>query len=258
VIARRINAERLVLLGWSRSILLQMAHPLIAAGVADHSHFRSGARTAVARLRGTIRSMLALAYGDAAAYSRSIATIQAIHTRVHGRLRVATGVFPAGTPYSAEDPALVLWVHVTFIESVLLVYERLIGPVSAADRDAYCDEAAGVALALGARAHDVPRTWDALERCLAAEYASGRIAVGEDARLVADAVLFPPWSFVTGAPAWINRVVTLGLLPAPVREQYRYSWGPARDRQFDRAMRAMRAVRSVLPARVAWWPEARK
>ena len=140
MIARRINAERLVLLGWSRSILLQMAHPLIAAGVVDHSHFRSGARTAVARLRGTIRSMLALAYGDAAAYSRSIGTIQAIHTRVHGRLRAATGVFPEGTPYSAEDPALVLWVHVTFIESVLLVYERLVAPVSGADRDAYCDE----------------------------------------------------------------------------------------------------------------------
>src|SRR6185295_8078484 len=119
VISRRVNAERMVLFGWSRSILLQMAHPLIAAGVADHSHFRSGARAAVARLRGTVRSMLSLAFGDADSCARSIATIRAIHARVHGQLRETTGVYPAGTPYSAEDPALVVWVHATYIDSVL-------------------------------------------------------------------------------------------------------------------------------------------
>jgi uncharacterized protein (DUF2236 family) len=258
MVARRINAERMVLFGWSRSILLQMAHPLIAAGVVDHSHFRSGARMAASRLRGTIRSMLALAYGDAAAYATSIATIRAIHARVHGRLRQATGPFPVGTPYSAEDPDLVLWVHATFLESALLVYERLIAPVPAADRDAYCDEAAGIALALGARAHDVPRTWRALEQYLETEYASGRIVVGEDARLVADAVMFPPLSLITGVPAWFNRVITVGLLPAPVRDQYRYRWDQRRGRQFERTIRSMRAIRKVLPRQLAWWPDARR
>jgi uncharacterized protein (DUF2236 family) len=257
MVARRINAERMVLLGWSRSILLQVAHPLIAAGIADHSHFRSGARAAVARLRGTIRSMLALAYGDAAAYAKSIATIRAIHTRVHGHLREPTGVFPAGTPYSAEDPSLVLWVHVTFMESAVLVYDRLVAPVSLVDRDAYCDEAAGVALALGARPNEVPRTWSALDHYLQAEYASGRIAVGDNARRVADAVMFPPLSVVTGLPAWINRVVTLGLLPPGIRDQYRYQWTSTRARQFERTIRSMRAVRSVLPRALAWWPDAR-
>jgi uncharacterized protein (DUF2236 family) len=258
MIARRINAERVVLFGWSRSILLQVAHPLIAAGIADHSHFRSGARVAVSRLRGTIRSMLALAYGDAAAYAGSIATIRAIHTRVHGRLRQTTGVYPAGTPYSAEDPALVLWVHATFLESALLVYERLVAPISAADRDAYCDEAAGVALAIGARPNEVPRTWAALEQYLETEYASGRIVVGDDARLVADAVMFPPLSVITGGPAWFNRLITLGLLPPAVRDQYRYRWDGTRARQFERTVRSMRAVRAVLPRALAWWPDARK
>ena len=258
MVARRINAERLVLFGWSRSILLQVAHPLIAAGVADHSHFRSGARVAVARLRGTIRSMLALAYGDAAAYAQSIATIRAIHTRVHGRLRQTTGVFPAGTAYSAEDPSLVLWVHATFLESVILVYERVVGPVSGADRDAYCEEAAGIALALGARAADVPRTWSALEDYLLTEYASGRIVVGEDARLLAEAVMFPPLSLITGAPAWVNRLMTVALLPPSVRDQYHYRWDSRRARQFEHAVRAMRAMRAITPRVLAWWPEARR
>jgi uncharacterized protein (DUF2236 family) len=258
VVGRRINAERLVLLGWSRAILLQMAHPLIAAGVVDHSHFRSGAREAALRLRGTIRSMLALAFGDPAAYAKSIAGIRAIHTRVHGKLRQPTGVFPAGARYSAEDPALVLWVHATFVESALLVYERLIGPVSEADRDRYCDEGAGIAIALGARAHEVPRDWRSLERYLAAEYGSGRIAVGDDARVIADAVMFPPMSLVTGLPAWINRVITVGLLPQALRDQYRYRWDDRRARQFDRTLRSLRAMRSVLPRSFAWWPEARR
>lgn len=258
VISRRVNAERMVLFGWSRSILLQMAHPLIAAGVADHSNFRSSARAAVGRLRGTVRSMLALVYGDAADYARSISAIRAIHSRVRGKLRQATGVFPVGAPYSAEDPDLVIWVHVTHIESVLMVYDRLVGPLTVAERDAYCDEAAAVAVSLGAQPDDVPRTWAALERYMEAVYASGRIAVGPDARLIADAVLFPPLSVLTGPFAWMNRVVTLGLLPDAVRQQYRYDWNETRTRQFERTMRAMRAMRSVSPRAVAWWPSARR
>ena len=247
----------MVLLGWSRAILLQMAHPLIAAGVVDHSHFRAGARVAVARLRGTIRSMLALGFGDPTEAARSIAAIRAIHVRVNGALRTETGVFPAGTRYSAEDPALVLWVHATYLESVLMTYERLVGPVNATDRDAYCEEAAPTALALGADPEAVPRSWAALEQYLAAEYASGRITVGPDARLIADAVLFPPLSLVTGPFAWVNRVVTLGLLPAPVRDQYRYSWNARRDGQLNRTLAALRRVRSVTPRSLALWPKAR-
>lgn len=258
VVAQRINAERLVLLGWSRAILLQMAHPLVAAGVVDHSHFRSGARVAVARLRGTIRSMLSLGFGDSADAARSIAAIRAIHTRVNGTLRTPTGAFPAGTRYSAEDPALVLWVHATYLESVLIVYERLVSAVPLADRDAYCDEAAGTAIALGARPEDVPRSWVALERYLEAEYASGRIAVGPDARLISDAVLFPPLSLVTGPFAWINRLITLGLLPPALRAQYRYRWDQVRDRQLARTFAALRAMRRVLPRAIAWWPKARR
>jgi uncharacterized protein (DUF2236 family) len=173
-------------------------------------------------------------------------------------LRSPTGTFPAGTRYSAEDPALVLWVHATYLESVLIVYERLVAKVPLADRDAYCEEAADTAIALGARPEDVPRSWAALERYLGAEYASGRIAVGPDARLISDAVLFPPLSLVTGPFAWINRLITLGLLPAALRDQYRYRWDSGRERQLGRIFGVLRAVRSVLPRAIAWWPKARR
>ena len=257
MIAERVNAERLVLLGWSRAILLQMAHPLIAAGVADHSHFRASPLTAVSRLRGTVRAMLALTFGDAITHGHAIAGIQAIHRRVKGELREATGAFAAGTRYSAEDPALLLWVHATLIESVLLVYDRLVGPLSVSDRDEYCHEAADVALALGAHDSELPRSWAALEGYLAGEYASGRIAVGSDARMIVEAVLFPPLAAISGPFAWLNRLLTLGLLPDHVREQYGYAWNDRRARQLRRACSLLRGTRRVMPHAIAWWPEAR-
>lgn len=258
MIAARINAERLVLVGWSRAILLQMAHPLIAAGVADHSHFRAGALATAVRLRETVRAMLALTFGDSVAHGRAIAGIRAIHTRVRGELREATGTFAAGTRYSAEDPALLLWVHATLIESVVLVYERLVAPLSVEERDQYCREAADVALALGVRDAEVPRTWADLEAYLTREYASGRIAVGRDARLIATAVLFPPLRVVSGPFAWLSRLITLGLLPPAIREQYGYAWNAKRDRELGRTLAWLRRARSVAPRFLAWWPDARR
>ena len=127
----RVNAERIVLLGWARAILLQLAHPLVAAGVFDHSGFRGTPYAAASRLYHTVHAMLSLTFGDEAARQRTIEGIRAIHRRVNGVLQETTGPYAAGTRYSAEDPALVLWVHTTLIESVLMVYEKL---VRSADR----------------------------------------------------------------------------------------------------------------------------
>jgi uncharacterized protein (DUF2236 family) len=258
VISRQVNAERLLLLGWSRAILLQAAHPLIAAGIADHSQFRSSGRAAIHRLRATVRAMLAIAFGDEREHARSIDTIRQVHRRINGTLKTPTGVFPAGTRYSAEDPTLVLWVHATQTDSVLLLYEQLFGPLTPAERDAYCEEVRVVAIELGAEPSEVPRSWAALERYLDTEYASGRIVVGPDARAISDALLFPPPTAAPWPTSWINRVITIGSLPANIRDQYRYGWNERRGRQFDRVLAGLRGVRRVAPRALAWWPEARR
>jgi uncharacterized protein (DUF2236 family) len=238
--------------------MLQAAHPLIAAGIADHSQFRSSGRAAIHRLRSTVKAMLALAFGDAAEHARSIDAIRKIHRRINGTLRTPTGVFPAGARYSAEDPALVLWVHATQVESVLTLYEKLFGPLTPAERDAYCAEASEVAIELGAEPDAVPRSWPALGAYLDREYASGRIAVGPDARAISDALLFPPPTAVPGPLAWINRVITIGLLPHELREQYRYGWNESRGRQFELVLAGMRGVHRISPRALVWWPEARR
>ena len=256
-IAPRINAERLMLLAWPRAILLQIAHPLIAAGVAEHSSFRDGPLAAAKRLRHVVRAMLALTFGGPDAHAATIGRIRALHRQVHGHLKVAAGPFAAGTRYSAEDPALVLWVHATLLESVVMAYEALIGPLGEAGRDAYCAESAWVPIALGARAADVPCSWAALSTLMTETYQSGAIAVTPDARELASAVLSPPLAALSGPLAAINRLVTRGLLPAPVRAGYGYTWTESDARRLDRVMRLLRRTRRWLPRAVATWPESR-
>lgn len=256
-VARRLNAERLVVLAWPRAILLQLAHPLVAAGVAEHSSFRGGPTAAAARLRATVHAMRALTFGTPEDHHRTLDTIREIHRRVHGHLTVATGRFAVGTRYSAEDPALLLWVHATLLDSVPLIHAQVVGPLRAEERDRYCAESAAVAVALGARDEEVPRTWSALNAYLTQMYASGSIAVGAAARELASAVLRPPLSSLIAPITGLNRLVTIGTLPPHVREQYGIVWSERDERRLASAFRMLAAVRRRLPDRVAYWPEAR-
>ena len=246
-----------MLLGWSRAILLQLAHPLVAAGVADHSSFREGGLAAARRLHLTVKAMLALTFGDASGRGAALDGIRAIHRRVHGHIPAAAGRFPAGMPYSAEDPDLVLWVHATLLDSIPLIYDRVVQPLTALDRDAYCAEAAPVAIDLGAREHDVPRTWSALRAYLDRMYASGSIAVSAQARELASAVLAPSFGPFVAPAAWINRVITVGLLPERIRTEYGFGWTAADERALARATALVRGLRRITPSALALWPEAK-
>jgi uncharacterized protein (DUF2236 family) len=257
-VSRRVNAERVALAGWTRAILLQVAHPLIAAGVVRHSSFRDNPVSSARRLHHTVRAMLGLTFGDAATHARVIEDIRAIHRRVRGQLTQAVGAFPAGSTYSAEDPSLVLWVHATLIESVILAYDALVAPLGLDERDAYCREAAGVAIELGAHPDAIPRAWQALDRYLLGEYRSGAIVVGPDARAIATVLLRGRFSMVLGPIAWANRTLTAGWLPADLRAQYGMPWSDTHERRFRQTIRMLRRVRRALPDAIGLWPESRR
>ena len=257
-VPQRVNAERLVVLGWSRAILLQLAHPLIAAGVHEHSSFRASPAAALSRLHHTIGAMLALTFRPDEERRRAIEGILAIHRRVNGHLRETVGRFPAGTRYSAEDPDLVLWVHVTLLESVPLIYERLVAPLTPAERDAYCRDAASVAIDLGARRESVPVTWTALRGCIDGMYASGTLAVSPQARELAGALIEPSFATVIRPVARLNQLVTFGLLPPFIREQYGVRWSDAQTAATERWLDRVQRLRRVLPVRIAWWADARR
>lgn len=255
-IAERINAERMVLAGWSRAILLQLAHPLVAQGVADHSTFRAGLFTAAVRLHHTVAAMRRLSFGGTEEAQRTIDGILAIHRRVNGTLRDAIGPFAVGTRYSAEDPALVLWVHLTLLDSLPRVFHELVSPLAGSDLDAWCAESAPVARALGARPHEVPTSWTEVQAAIAGFEARGQIIVGNTARRLARDVLSPRLSTAIAPVRWLNRTITIGLLPPRVRTQYGFSWTVGDERALTRAIALLRAVRRRTPRRLAHWPDA--
>jgi uncharacterized protein (DUF2236 family) len=255
-IVQRVNAERLVLLGWSRAILMQLAHPLVAAGVLDHSGFRGGAAQAAARLHHTVGAMLSLAFGDESRRAAAIGGIRAIHRRVNGTLRTGVGILPAGTPYSAEDPALLLWVHATLLDSNTGVYERLVAPLTTDERDRICDESVPILVALGGDPETAPRTWATLQEYVGGMYGSGILAVSPDARDIAMAVLSPRAAGIPLPLTGLHRVLTTGLLPGSLRHAYGLPWSERHARRFERAVRLLRRLRRVAPPSLAYWADA--
>jgi uncharacterized protein (DUF2236 family) len=136
-----------MMVGGVTSLLLQMLHPAVLAGVWDHSNFRQDMH---GRLRRTARFISSTTYGEEQAAQKAIATVRRVHDHV-------TGTLPDGTPYSANDPALLAWVHVTETSSFLDAWIRYGEPLMPlADQDRYVAQMAQVGEALGA--DPVPRS----------------------------------------------------------------------------------------------------
>jgi uncharacterized protein (DUF2236 family) len=255
-VARKINRETFVLLGWGRAILLQLAHPLVAAAVADYSQFRQHPGGYLQRARRTVGAMLALTFGTEEQASAVAARINAIHAQVKGTLRQPAGIFPAGTPYSARDPELLCWVHATVLDSMILAYQRFVGPLSREEKDRYCAEAARSAPLLGIERSVVPATVRELDCYVRSMLASGQIDVTETARVLSQGLLSP--SLGPAAPLFrIVRLTTMGLLPPVIREGYGFAWDERRERSFNRCTEWLRRTRSILPPVIREWRAAR-
>jgi uncharacterized protein (DUF2236 family) len=256
-VAAKINRETVVLLGWGRAILLQLAHPLVAAGVGDYSGFRSGARGYLRRVRGTVGAMLDITFGSPDDAREAIDRINRIHDRVHGRLTEAVGIYPAGTPFTARDPTLLCWVHATLLESMVVAYELLVDRLTQDEKDAYAAEAAWLPAALGAGPDFVPATWADIQAFMAARYSSGEIAVGAQARRLAAALLSPPLGPAAAPLFRVSRLITIGLLPPDVRCGYGFEWSDRRQRALRRAITFVRRTRRMLPRSLREFPAAR-
>jgi len=215
---RRIgNTPVVPFLGGGTAVLLQVAHPLVAAGVAAHSSYE---RDIWRRLVGTLRALYLITYGDKAEADGAAAAVKAAHARVRGTTDTPLGVFPAGTAYSAEDPDLMLWVHATLVHASLASYQRFEHALSRADQERYYREMAVVAELFGTPAGVIPATLDDLREYFDAQVGSETISVTEPARAIAAVVLRArlPRPLRMLNPA--HRLATTALLPPRIRTEY--------------------------------------
>ncbi|HZF51821.1 MAG TPA: oxygenase MpaB family protein [Polyangiaceae bacterium] len=256
LVARKINREIVMLVGWVPAILMQLAHPLVAAGVADHSAFRSRPGARIERLRSTVRSMLALTFGSPHEVARAAARINAIHTRVQGELREGAGALPQGTRYSARDPALLRWVHATLMSTLPRAYELYVGPLTQAEKDSFCREGALGSTLLGIPHGYLPETAAGIDRYIEDMIADGQIAVSETARTVANEVLNPPHPPLSGPLLSLLRLPVIGLLPESIREAYGFRWERRHAIAMQSSVVATRGILRLSPPMVRYWPFA--
>ena len=239
VIRRMGNSPLTPFLGGGPAVLLQVAHPLVAAGVVQHSNYHADLWR---RLVRTLRALYLMAFGTKAEAERAGEIVRAVHARVRGTTETQLGRFPPGTRYSAFDPELMLWVHATLVNSSLQVYERFVQQLPPEDEERYYREMALVAELFGTPARVIPRTLADFREYFAAELGGPTLTVTEPARAVAAVVhaadLPAPMRVLVPA----HRLATAGLLPGRLRDEYGLHWTPLHELALPLAARSVRAA----------------
>lgn len=246
----QVNREFAIALAGPRAVLMQIAHPLVAAGVAEHSQFR---KHRLARLYRTSVAAMAITFGNRDFVIRAMQSINRKHRQVHGALRTAVGPFEAGTPYDANDPELKLWVLATITESTLLVYETFVAPLSSQDRESYYQDSLKGTRLFGIPDAIVPPTYGEFRLYMDRMMQSGVITVGADAREIARALFARTPS---GLLLHAGSLAGIGLLPPRLRREFDFQWTERREHWLRKAAAASSRVRRHLPAALCCSPVA--
>ncbi len=223
---RRVHREVAVAFSGPRALLMQAAHPLAFQGLMAHS---SALDSPYERLRRTALVMDTIAFGSRADADRATRRVRAMHRRARGELVKPAGRFPAGTPFAADDPELLLWVLATLVDSALVVYERYVDSLSDAERDAYWQDYRVVGGLFGLADGEMPADIGAFDAYMAAMLDGPDLYVTSAARELALKIVLQPPVPLTHRPVLeLVNFVTVGLLPARLRRQYGLSWDPVR------------------------------
>jgi uncharacterized protein (DUF2236 family) len=277
--AWRLNREAALLLGAGpRALLLQIAHPLVAEGVDQHSDFRADPW---ARLAGTLRSYLRIVYGTGTAARAEIRRLNGLHRTIGGPVRDEAAAALLGVAYDARDPALSLWVHATLVDSTLATGDAWLSPIPRDVRARFYAETVPVARLFGVPEALLPADIDAFDGYVASMLSpDGPVHPTATARELAMAILHPPLAPVVesgpvaarvgglaGPAAAVLRTIpsvaydwllvpAIGLLPPATRDEYGLAWGP-RERVLDAWLTtAWGFWRERLPPAWRWFPQA--
>jgi uncharacterized protein (DUF2236 family) len=220
--------------------------------VWDHSDFRSDP---LKRLRRTLDATLAIVFGTTSEADRAAAQIRAVHARVHGVLAEDGGRFPAGTPYRAEDPDLLVWVNATLFDASVRTYELLFDAIAPGDLERLYDDSKQVLRMLGAPPEAGPASLRAFRESWDRRLDED-LAVGARTRELAEMVMRPKLRFVPSPAFAPVSLLTIGLMPERARELYGFRWNAARERAFRAEARTVGAVARALPPRLRFFPQA--
>lgn len=248
-VLRQVHEERLVgLFFGQRALAIGALQPVNYTGTSQST---GGRERPFRRLVRTANDFEAIFFGTRAEADRVLAKVHKLHQRVRGSLKEDAGPFPAGTPYDALDPELMLWTAAVSAESALHFHELFVRRLSDWERDAYWQDYIRFGELFGMPRAVAPPTYAAFSEWWDAKLASDDMHLTDEARRTGEFVALEipmPWA---NQPAKrLHDLVMLGSFPPRVRELYGLSWSPAQARAFPLAVAALRGARAVAPASV--------
>ena len=253
---RRVHREQVVALSGPRALLMQASHPVAFAGFFAST---ASLEAPYERLARTAQVMELIGFGPREEAMRATRRVRAVHRRIRGRLREPAGPFPAGTPYAADDPALLLWILACLVDSGLVVYERYVRPLTRGDRQAYWRDQREVGRRFGLTGAQMPDSIEDFGAYMHDMLTGDQLQVTDAAReLGIRIVMQPPVPLPVRPLLELANFITVGLLPRRLRRGYGLRWDPARELVLrSGAEYTRRVLVPLLPGRVRYTPAAR-
>lgn len=250
----RINREAVLLGSGPAALLLQIAHPHVAEGVAQHSDF---AAAPFRRLEATVHTTMGLVFGDGQRAERAVRRLNGVHAGVRGEATDPVARDVVGHAYRALDPDLLLWVQATLIMTSVRAYGRWVAPLTPSELEHFWAEARSVGVRIGIPLSRSPADWPAFERYWAGMLApDGPIQVTPTARGLAPMIVRPPIPLVPGPLLDLAAMPGLALLPARIRGAFGLAWGPGRETVAGAAALGIRTWVRLMPPGWRAMPQA--
>lgn len=248
-VLRQVQEERMVGLFYGqRALMIGALNPVNYVGT---SRATGGRLTPFKRLARTAKDFETIFFGTRGEADRVLAKVRTLHERVAGELPEDAGPYPAGTPYSAIDPELMLWTVAVTADSALCFYELFVRRLSDWERDACWQDWVRFGELFGMERAVAPPTYAAFRAWWDERLASDELHLTEEARYMGHAAAFEIPLPAANQPAKrLHDLVMLGSLPQRVRELYELRWTRAHAVAFPAAVTALRGLRRVAPRMV--------
>ncbi|MGY8635058.1 oxygenase MpaB family protein [Bradyrhizobium sp. 14AA] len=243
----RIDREAVIFLGAGRALLLQLAHPWVAAAIAEHSKTLADP---IGRFHRTFDIVFAMVFGSLDRALLSSRQLYRRHSMIVGEMPETVGPFAAGSRYCANDIPSLRWVHATLVETALMSHDLVLPPLSVEDRERYWAESRTFGALFGLTADDLPAEWAGFAAYTAAMTQSDTLTVSTAAREIATQIF-------TGARPWLRpprwyRALTARMLPERLRAGFGFELDAREIRSADNALRWIRRVYPKLPDRLRY------
>lgn len=243
----RIDREAVTFLGAGRALLLQLAHPWVAAAITEHSRTFADP---IGRFHRTFDVVFTMVFG---ALDSALAAARHLHRRhatIGGRLPEAVGPFDRGSFYRANEVAALRWVHATLVETALIVHELIFPPISIEERERYWSESRLFGALFGLTPADLPADWASFAAYNEAMAQSETLSVSSAARDIAHQ-LFCGGPSRLRPPRWY-RALSVRMLPEHLQLGFGFEVDERDRRAADRALALVRRVYPKIPSRLRY------